>query len=188
MGRFLGPKTKYLRRFGWAGDKNAEKKGKAPRKKTDYGGRLEEKQKLKFKYGIVERQLKNYVAVAEKSPDPSGEALLRQLETRLDNVVYQLGWASTRRQARQFVNHFHVLVDGKRINIPSYAAHPGEKIELRKKISEKPAVKENMKNKKSEDVPLWLEREDEVGKILRLPGKDEISKDIDVSAVLAFYR
>lgn len=183
------PKTKYLKRFGLlASDSTARGKAKPGRKKTDYGLRLEEKQKLKLKYGLRESQLKRYIREALRTQGPLGEVLLRNLETRLDNVVYLLGIANTRPQARQLVGHAHILVNGKKINIPSANLKPGDILEVKEKISNNEFVKENLKVKKPQDLPGWLSREDSRGKMVRYPQKDELPRDVEISAVLAFYR
>ena len=141
MARYTGPKTKIARKFGEAifgDDKSFEKKNYPPGqhgnnrrrgKKSEYAIQLAEKQKAKYTYGILERQFRNMFKKATSAQGITGEVLLQLCESRLDNVVYRMGFATTRAAARQFVNHGHVLVDGKRVDIPSFRVKAGQKIE-----------------------------------------------------------
>ena len=150
MGRYIGPVEKIERRYGVSLELKGERrlKGKSALEKrpyppgqhgqrrgkiSEYGLQLAEKQKAKFLYGVSERQFRRYFKEAARMKGNTGENLIILLERRLDNVVYRMGFATTRRQARQLVSHGHILVDGKKVNIPSYLVKPGQKISLKKK-------------------------------------------------------
>lgn len=156
------------------------------RKKSDYGVRLIETQKLKKIYGIGERRLKNYFADARKEKESTGEALLQLLELRLDNVVYRLGFVPSRRSARQLVSHKHILVDGKKVNIASFKIKPGQVISLDGKAIKTDLVTKSLENK-DYIVPVWLEKKAGAGKASHLPKKNEIDTDIDEQLVIEFY-
>lgn len=179
MSKYLGPKKKYLRRFKMI----KGKEGFPLKKKTAYGFQFEEKQKFKFIYGIKEQQLKRYVKNAVKTSDPI-KTFLQIAETRLDNVIFRLGFALTREHARQLVSHRHVKVDGKWVNIPSYNAQPNQLITLRESIFKSPEVQNAMKNKKAEDLPSWLWREKNIGKIINLPEGKELPNDLNAGKII----
>lgn len=186
MAKYIGPKRKYERRFGIAGaEKTRRRKKHSPRAKSEYGKQLEEKQKLKFIYGILERQMRIYAGKAMEAKGNSAEIFLRQLETRLDNIVFRLGFASTRRQARQLVNHRHIFVDGRKTNIPSYRVSPGQNISIEEKMLQNPAIKKSMEE--SPPLPDWLGRKANQGFVKRYPDPEELPKDVDVEKVLEFY-
>jgi small subunit ribosomal protein S4 len=187
MARFLSNKHKYLRRFGMLPTEESRSKASRPRRKTDFGVRLEEKQKLKFVYGVLERQLHRYAREAFRSGGDPREALLRRLEARLDNVVYRLGFALTRPQTRQLVSHRHVLVDGKKVDIRSYSVRPGQTVALTERTLRQPSVQESLSQKKPADIPAWLERDtNDTGHIRRLPAKEDLPQDIDMQRVIEF--
>ncbi len=208
MGRYIGPWVKLDRRFGVvvSGKKSAPKilarrnyppgqhgrtKGRR-RKLTEYGLRLMEKQKLKFLYGgLREKQFKRYFDIASKSKGNTGEVLLQLLERRLDNVVYRLGFATTRRQARQLVAHGHVLVNGRKVNIPSYQVEPGDIIEIREKSRNIPFIKENLENIDPRSVPDWLEldKENFRGKVLKNPENvaEYLEIPVNLQYIIEFY-
>jgi SSU ribosomal protein S4P len=206
MGRYIGPWVRVDRRFGVvvSGKKSAPKilsrrnyppgqhgriKGRK-RKLTEYGLRLMEKQKLKFLYGgIREKQFKKYFEMASKSKGNTGQVLLQLLERRLDNVVYRLGFASTRRQARQFVVHGHILVNGKKVNIPSYLVYVGDVIEVKPSSRDIPQIKENLENKDPRSVPVWLQldKENFRGKVIDLPKDIQLEIPINLQYVIEFY-
>jgi len=206
MGRYIGPWVRIDRRFGVAvsGKKSAPKilsrrnfppgqhgrtKGRK-RKLTEYGLRLMEKQKLKFLYGgIREKQFKKYFDMASKSKGNTGQVLLQLLERRLDNVVYRLGFASTRRQARQFVVHGHILVNGKKVNIPSYLVSVGDVIEVKPSSRDIPQIKENLENTDPRSVPVWLQldKENFRGKVIDLPKDIQLEIPINLQYVIEFY-
>lgn len=160
----------------------------APRQ-TEYGRQLMEKQKAKWIYGLREKQFKKYYQKAISSQGSTGDLLLQQLEMRLDNVVYRLGFAVTRMQARQFVNHWHIRVNGNKVDIPSYQVKVGDVIEIREKSKKMSVIKENLASVKVEDLPSWLslDKEKMSGKVLSLPKADEVEKLFDLTAIVEFY-
>jgi small subunit ribosomal protein S4 len=159
---------------------------KRQRRLSDYGKQLREKQKAKRLYGILERQFKNYFQKASQSQEATGEKLLQLLERRLDNVIFQLGLVPSRSVARQLVTHGQVLVDGKKVDIPSYQVKPGETFSLTPKGLAMAIVKESLKEK-DRKVPQWLKRKAAVGKMERLPEREEIDNDIDEHLIVEFY-
>lgn len=159
---------------------------KRKRRLSDFGVRLAEKQKLKRIYGVSETQLKRYFQAARKVRGATGEALLQALETRLDNLVYRLGFAPSRRAARQLVSHQHVLVDSKAVNVPSYRVKPGQVISLDGKALNMVGVKA-MLDKKDVAIPEWLERKGAAGKLSRVPKREEIDVDISEQLIVEYY-
>ncbi len=156
------------------------------RRPSRYRLQLREKQKTRRLYGVMEKQFKGYVGKALKSKGNSGEVLLSLLEQRLDNVVFRLNFAPTRPAARQLVSHRQVLINGKKVNIPSYQVKPGETITLTTKAMEIPAIKKLLGTKKL-SIPDWLEKKAVVGKIKRLPVVDDISEPISTQDIIEFY-
>lgn len=158
-------------------------------KKSEYGMQLTEKQKVKFVYGILEKQFRMYYEKAERMNGNTGELLLSLIERRLDNVVYRLGFAATRREARQLVNHGHYTVNGKRVNIPSYLVSVGDVIA----VSEKSAANNRFKKLKEDDkfiaAPKWLDRDKNTlqGKVLALPARDDIDFEIAENLIVELY-
>ena len=160
--------------------------GKRPNRRISvYAEQLREKQKVKRMYGLREQQFRNLMEVALKSRGQTGLTLLTMLERRLDNVVYRLGFARTRPQARQFVNHGLVKVDGKRVDIPSYMVSPGQQIEMQASALEIPDVQELTET--NVPVPGWLEPKDGGGVVVRQPNRDEIDPDIQEQRIVEFY-
>ncbi len=200
MARYTGPKQRLQRRIGEdLGLKtNALKTAKRinippgqhghkrSRRLSDYGVQLKEKQKIKYIYGILEKQLKKTYKKAEKSSLGTGLALLVLLERRLDNVVYRLGWAPTRAAARQLVSHSHVKVNDKKMNIPSYLVKKDDVVELKKSSTNIPAVA-TVFNNEGYEVSEWLERKHNLAKVLRFPERDEIDGTIDEQLVVEYY-
>jgi small subunit ribosomal protein S4 len=171
-----------------------EKKGAVPpgqhglkssRRQSDYGKQLREKQKTKRIYGLNESHLKNYFQKAIKVRQTTGEFLLQMLESRLDNVIYRLGFVSSRNLARQLVSHKHVLIDGEKVNIPSYQLKPGQIVGLDKKALDLAEVKKSLAEKTK--LPDWLKKKAAVGQMVRLPKRDEIEGDIDEQLIVEFY-
>ena len=158
----------------------------ANKKLTEYGTQLREKQKAKFVYGVMEKQFYKLYEEATRKDGVTGELLLQYLERRLDNVVYRLGFGSTRRQARQLVNHGHLLVNGKKVNIVSYRVKQGDVIELKETSKELGAIKESI-GKKS--VPSWLELDEnkKIGKVLENPQRDVVDFEVDEAMIIEFY-
>jgi len=159
---------------------------KGVRKLSDYGKQLREKQKVKRLYGLLEKQFRRYFEQASRNPANTGEVLLTLLERRLDNVVYRLGLAPTRSAARQFVSHGHIQVDGKRVNIPSFQVDSGMVITPKQKLLETPILKKLLEDKDM-TLPGWLKRKGPVGKVLRIPKRDDIVDDINEQLIIEFY-
>lgn len=202
MGRYSGPLTKVSRRLGVfvGGDLDAFQKRNFPpgqhgrtqgrKKLSDYGMRLQEKQKLKFLYGgLREGQFRRYFEEAAKTAGNTGIVLLQLLERRLDNVVYRLGFAKTRRQARQLVKHGHFLVNGKKVDIPSYRVDANDIIELREKSKNLSVFKENLEGRDPRSVPKWLEldRDSMRGKVVEIPQDIELEIPVKVQYIIEFY-
>ena len=165
-------------------------KGQTRRKQSEYARQLTEKQKVKFVYGILEKQFHEYYNKASKSQGQTGEVLLTTIERRLDNVVYRLGFAMTRREARQAVSHGHFTVNGKRVNIPSYLVKVGDVIE----VCEKSRSSVMFKRLTGEDapvftVPQWLEREKNVlkGTVVKMPAREDIDFPIEERLIVEVY-
>lgn len=197
MARYTGPKNRLSRREGidLFGKGNKLRRAsqipgqhgpKGSRRPTDYGLQLREKQKTKRLYGVTERQFARYVKKATAIRGKTGEALLRILETRLDNVVYRLGITNTRNMARQLVSHGHVLVNNHKMTTPSFLVKPGQMVTLDAKAVIIPVVKERLENPEIH-LPAWLERQASVGKILALPDRSDIDSQIDEQLIVEFY-
>lgn len=153
---------------------------------SEYGLSLREKQKVKRFYGVLERQFRRYFKEAEKS-DKFGLALLQLLETRLDNVVWCLGFSSSKKGARQIISHGHVLVDDKKVTIPSFSVKEGQVISLETTALEFADVKTALKLKKPGEVPAWLQRKGTFGKVIKEPGRGDFSLDIDEQLIIGYY-
>ena len=187
VGRDLGLKTntvKLDRRLqippGQHGPKG--KRGKA----SEYSLQLREKQKVKWIYGILEKQFKRYYVEARKNPKATGTRMLQLLEMRLDNIVYRLALAPTRAAARQFTSHGHVLVNGKKVDIPSYKIKPNDTVTLDAKLLGGQTVKTLQEDKKVL-LPRWLEKKGPVGKVVREPERDELDGDISEQLIVEYY-
>jgi small subunit ribosomal protein S4 len=155
----------------------------------EYGRQLREKQKLKRIYRVLERQFRNYFEEATRRKGVTGETLLQLLEFRLDNVVYRLGYALSRRQARQFVNHRHFLVNGKRVNIPSYQTKPGDVIAVAPGSREAGGIVEATRTAAGRRTPTWLSVDvnERSGQVLTTPSRDQIDTQVDEALVVEFY-
>lgn len=199
MARYTGPRVKKMRALGVEMPGLSRKKierrpyppgqhGQGRRKLTEYGVRLMEKQKLHFNYGVTERQLRRLVAEALASKQATGEKLLELLERRLDNAVFRAGFAQTIPAARQLVRHGHVLINGKRVDIPSYRISAGEEISLKDKAKENTHVKEAL-GQPAVSRPAWIEFDDAKlsAKVQSLPDETSIPFPIDVKMVVEFY-
>ena len=162
---------------------------RANRKVSEYGLQLREKQKAKFIYGVLEKPFRNYYKKADKMPGMTGPNLMILLESRLDNVVYRLGFANTRREARQMVNHGHITVNGNRVDIPSYLVKPGEVISIKEKSRNSVRVKEVLEQNAQTPVPTWLEldRNTLQGKVVALSSRDDIDYDINETLIVELY-
>jgi len=159
---------------------------KLRRRRSDYGQQLQEKQKLKAVYDVSERQFKRYYQMARKTQTATGEKLLQLLESRLDNLVFRAGFSPSRPAARQLVSHGHILVDNKKVNIPSLLVKPGQVIILDQKAQKIPLVAELLQ-KKDIDIPKWLKKKAVAAKLERLPERDEIDVNIQEQLIVEFY-
>ena len=164
-------------------------KAQVRKKQSEYGMQLNEKQKVKFIYGVLEKQFRLYYERAEKMPGITGENLLAILEQRLDNVVFRLGFAMTRREARQLVNHGHVTVNGRKVNIPSFQVKPGMVISLTEKGKSMQKVKENVEDNAFRPAPKWLEydKNNMTAKIVAVPARDDIDMPIEEHLIVELY-
>jgi len=198
MARYTGPSWKLSRRLGISlsgTGKELEKRPYAPgphgpgqrKKLSEYGLQLQEKQKLRHMYGVNERQFRNLFDKAAKMAGKHGENFMILLESRLDNIVYRLGLARTRRQARQLVNHRHVLVDGSRVDIPSYQVKPGQTISLREKSQNLSVVKEAVEVNNFVPEYLTFDAEKLEGSLTRLPERSELPAEINEALIVEFY-
>ncbi|NLK70218.1 MAG: 30S ribosomal protein S4 [Clostridiales bacterium] len=156
---------------------------------SEYGLQLKEKQKLKFIYGVLEKQFRHYFEVAEKMEGKAGENLITCLESRLDSVVFRMGLATTRREARQLVTHGHFNVNGNRVDIPSYRIKVGDVVSLREKSKNSSKFKEIVETTKGRVIPLWLEmnKEDLSAKISRMPIKEDLDYEIAEHLIVELY-
>ena len=200
MARYTEPRNKKARRIGQdlglkTNPKLLERRINTPpgqhgrkgkKKLSDYGIQLLEKQKAKIIYGVLERQFKKYYTLASRDPLATGVVLLSILERRLDNVVFRLGLAPTRAAARQLVTHGNILVNNTKLSIPSYQINEGDTISLSKTASGIPYIKELISAKDNKPAP-WLERKAIVGKVKRLPVRDDIQEDIQEQLIVEYY-
>ena len=208
MARYTGPVCKICRREGLKlflkGDRcftpkcavEANRKPYPPgqhtqrrRKVSEYGIQLREKQKAKFLYGVLERQFRRHFEEAERRPGSTGENLLRLLEMRLDNVVFRLGFAESRAQARQLVTHGHITVNGRKVNIPSYETRVGEAIGVRPRSRQMEYFKTLAELLKRRSVPEWLslDTENMSGRILSAPSRSDIDANLQEQLIVEFY-
>lgn len=163
--------------------------GQGRRKQSEYGLQLNEKQKVKFIYGVLEKPFRKYYVMATKRQGITGEMLLQILESRLDNVVYRLGLANTRREARHLINHGHIKVNGKKLDIPSYLVKPDDEISVRDKSENSVRIKEIVETNASRVVPKWLsmDREALTGKVLALATREDIDYDVEEHLIVELY-
>lgn len=199
MARYIGPKTKIARKFGepiYGDDKYFDRRKYAPgqhgnsrRRKnlSDYGVQLKEKQKVKYTYGLLERQFRNLFKKANAKSGVTGDILLQLLESRLDNVVYRLGIASSRSQARQFVGHKHIVVNGDIVNIPSYNVRPGDIIEVRERSKSIEPIQNAVAA--SNAIFNWLEfdKKELKGKFIDIPEREAIPENINEQLIVELY-
>lgn len=185
VGEDLGLKTnalKVARRINVRPGQHGTKRHKV----SDYGVQLREKQKVKYLYGVMEKQLHRLYSFASKDPLATGSVLLSLLERRLDNVVYRLGWAPTRAAARQLVVHEHVLLNDQKMNIPSYSVKVNDVIRLKDKSAKIPVVAALLKEE-GKPVPAWLARKATVAKVQRFPEREDVTEVIDEQLIVEFY-
>lgn len=200
MARYTGPTTKISRRFGqpiFGSNKSLEKRNYPPgqhgprmrRKQSEYSIGLGEKQKLRFMYGLMEKQFRRTFDRAKSQRGVTGTIFLQLLESRLDSIVYLLGFTKTRKASRQFVNHGHILVNGHKVDIPSYQVKPGDEIEVRNSTSSRQLATRNMEANRLRNVPDWMTRQDEAfrGTINRLPSREELEPSINEQLIVEFY-
>jgi small subunit ribosomal protein S4 len=200
MARYTGPRVRISRRFGvpiFGPTKYLERRNYGPgvhgpksrRKHTDYGLGLIEKQKLRYYYGLLERQFRGVYEKALRRRGVTGEQMLQILETRLDNVVFHLGLANTRAAARQMVCHGHIQVNGRKVNVPSYALKVNEVITVKNNNVSRQLATKNMETSTSRSVPDWmsLNKEEFKGVVMRVPTRDEINPIANEQAVVEFY-
>ncbi|NQT76478.1 MAG: 30S ribosomal protein S4 [Bacteroidetes bacterium] len=199
MARYTGPTSKIARKFKdpiFGPDKALDRKpyppgqhgnGRRRRKESEYGIQLQEKQKAKYTYGILEKQFRNTFKKASKKKGITGEILLQLIEARLDNVVYRLGISPTRRGARQLVSHRHIVVNGNIVNIPSYELRSGDVIGIREKSKSLEAITNSLTGRT--DKYSWLEWDDEKleGKFLNFPTREEIPENIREQLIVELY-
>ena len=159
------------------------------RKQSEYGVQLTEKQKVKFIYGVLEKQFHAYYEKAERKQGITGEILLQELERRLDNVVFRMGFANTRREARQLVNHAHFTVNGHRVNIPSYQVKPGDVIAVREKSRSTTKFKTLLEENGKKACPKWIDKANDSfeGKIVAMPARDDIDYDVSEHLIVELY-
>lgn len=171
-------------------DKSSNRNPKQGRKKqSEYGLQLNEKQKVKFIYGVLEKQFRKYYVMATKKQGITGEMLLQILESRLDNVVFRLGLANTRREARQIVNHGHITVNGQKVDIPSYLVKPGDVIAVREKSKNSVRIKEIVETNANRVVPKWLSKDKNTltGKVITLAARDDIDYEVEEHLIVELY-
>ena len=207
MGRYIGPVCRLCRREGvklylkgercyspkcamerrpYPPGQHGQKRARRP---SDYAVRLREKQKLRRIYGISERQFRNLFEEASKKKGVTGSVFLGLLESRLDNVVYRLGFAVSRRQARQLVRHGHITVNGRRVDLPSYRVRPGDEIAVAEKSRNLERIRQNLEAMKGRKVGPWLSLDVEgmKGKFLRLPDREDLALPVNEQLVIEFY-
>lgn len=200
MARYTGPRVRISRRFGvpiFGPSKYLERRNYGPGvhgpkrrpKITEYGAGLIEKQKLRYYYGLMERQFRGVYEKALRRRGVTGEQMLQILETRLDNVVYHLGFGNTRAQARQMVCHGHIKVNGRKVNIPSYALKVNDVIEAKDTNASKQMATRSLESSTSRVVPDWLSLDKNAikGTVMRIPTRDEIHPIANEQAVVEFY-
>jgi small subunit ribosomal protein S4 len=201
MARYTGPKSKISRRYGIAlfgPSKALERKNYPPgmhgpkgsrRKQSDYATALAEKQKLRHMYGLMERQFRRYFQTALRKRGVTGETLLQMLETRLDNVVYRLGFANSRGAARQLVSHGHVTVNNRKVDVSSFNLKPGDAVSIKDRPGSRRLVTRNLELTQIQPVPDWLvaDKDQFHGKMMRVPSREEIAPVVNEQLVVELY-
>jgi small subunit ribosomal protein S4 len=204
MAKYIGPKCKLSRRVGAdlmlkGRGRSLETKckletppgqhGARKQRPSDYALQLREKQKLKQMYGVLERQFRNYYLKASRKKGSTGLLLLQMLESRLDNIVYRMGFAATRAEARQLVNHKHVSVNGQTVNMPSYTVNPGDTIEIREKAKAQTRIAQAVSVAAQIGFPDWMEVDEKglKGKFKALPEREQMLPDINENLVVELY-
>ena len=198
MSKYTGPVYKKSRHLGFSVLETGQELAKRPygpgqhgqgrrKKLSNYGVQLQEKQKVRFMYGLNEKQFKKIFVKAGKLKGVHGENFLKLLESRLDNLVYRLGFAPTRRAARQIVNHGHITVNGKKVNIPSYTCKPGDVISVKETSKEHPIIKASLENTKNRVEFVTYDEAKMAGTFVRLPERGELNADINESLIVEYY-
>lgn len=201
MARYTGPKGRLARRFGVAlfgPSKELERRAYGPgqhglrgvrRKRSDYAVALDEKQKLRYQYGILEKQFRGYFEEAARRRGVTGDILVQLLETRLDNVCYRLGFGATRDAARQFVGHGHVLVNGKRVNVPSFSVRPGDQISIRATPGSQGLAARLLEQSAARTTPDWLvmDKEHVKASVARLPEPEDTDSLVNLQLIVELY-
>jgi small subunit ribosomal protein S4 len=201
MARYKGPRVRISRRFGqpiFGPSKYLERRAYPPgvhgpkksrRKQSDYGLGLAEKQKLRYQYGLMEAQFRRMFEKALKKRGVTGETLLQLLETRLDNVVFRIGFATTRPAARQMVTHGHIRVNGRKVSSPSFNVKPGDVIEVRETPATRQLATKSLESAQVRPVPSWITftREAFKGQVVRIPSRDDIQPIVNEQLIVEFY-
>jgi len=201
MARYKGPRVRISRRFGqpiFGPSKYLERRAYPPgvhgpkksrRKQSDYGLGLAEKQKLRYQYGLMEAQFRRMFEKALKKRGVTGETLLQLLETRLDNVVFRIGFATTRPAARQMVTHGHIRVNGRKVSSPSFNVKPGDVVEVRETPATRQLATKSLESAQVRPVPGWINftREAFKGQVVRIPSRDEIQPIVNEQLIVEFY-
>ena len=200
MARYTGPAFKKSRRYGFSTLENGKDLAKRPyapgqhgaarrRKASEYKIQLDEKQKVRFTYGMNEKQFHRLFKKASKMSGVTGENFLKLLESRLDNLVYRMGMSNTRRGSRQLVNHGHILVNGKNVDIPSYQVKPGDIIAVREIRKDNGTIKASVEETASRLIPTWLEKDIDnlSGKVIKEPSRDEIDYPVEEHLIVELY-
>ena len=198
MARYTGPAYKKSRRVGFSTLENGKELAKRPyapgqhgqdrrKKLSEYGIQMQEKQKVRILYGLNEKQFRKTFERASKMKGIAGENLLVLLESRLDNMVYRLGMARTRRSARQIVNHGHILVNGKKVDIPSYTTKVGDVISVKENSMNHPAIIDSLEQNRAVPAFLEMDKKNLTGKYLRTPERTELNPEINEQLIVEFY-
>jgi small subunit ribosomal protein S4 len=201
MARYKGPRVRISRRFGqpiFGPSKYLERRAYPPgvhgqkksrRKQSDYGLGLAEKQKLRYQYGLMEAQFRRMFEKALKKRGVTGETLLQLLETRLDNVVFRIGFATTRPAARQMVTHGHIRVNGRKVSSPSFNVKPGDVVEVRETPATRQLATKSLESAQVRPVPSWITftRDAFKGQIVRIPSRDDIQPIVNEQLIVEFY-
>ena len=198
MSRYTGPQYKKSRRLGFSTLENGKELARRPyapgmhgtgrrKKVSEYGIQLQEKQKVRFMYGLNEKQFRRTFDKASKMKGIAGENFLKLLESRLDNIVYRMGLSTTRRGARQIVNHGHILVNGVKVDIPSYTCKPGDVISVKENSKEHKAILNTIELNIKTPAYVEFDNKQLTGTFLRLPERNELNADINESLIVEFY-
>ena len=198
MARYTGPAYKKSRRLSFSTLENGKELAKRPyapgqhgqdrrKKLSEYGIQMQEKQKVRILYGLNEKQFRRTFERASKMKGIAGENLLVLLESRLDNMVYRLGMARTRRSARQIVNHGHILVNGKKVDIPSYTTKVGDVISVKENSMNHPAIIDSLEQNRTVPAFLEMDKKNLTGKYLRTPERTELNPEINEQLIVEFY-